>query len=37
MLGISTRTVEVHRNNIRRKLGLKQRSVNLKTHLQYMA
>lgn len=35
-LGISTRTVEVHRNNIRRKLGLRQRGVNLKTHLQYM-
>lgn len=33
MLGISYRTVEVHRCNIRRKLQLKRRNVNLRTYL----
>ena len=32
-LGISPRTIEVHRENIRKKLSLKKRSSNLRTHL----
>lgn len=33
ILGISLRTVEFHRENIRRKLGLKNHKVNLRSHL----
>jgi DNA-binding CsgD family transcriptional regulator len=33
MLEISSRTVEVHRNNIRRKFGIRKKNVNLRTHL----
>jgi DNA-binding CsgD family transcriptional regulator len=32
-LGISPRTVEVHRNNIRHKFGIQKRKLNLRSHL----
>lgn len=33
LLGISCRTVEVHRSNIRKKMGIKKRNVNLRIQL----
>lgn len=33
MLNISARTVDVHRDNIRKKLGLKNRKANLRSHI----
>lgn len=33
ILGVSLRTVEFHRENIRRKLGLRSRRINLRSHL----
>lgn len=37
LLGLSERGVKFHRNNIRAKLGLKDRRVNLKAYLGYLA
>lgn len=33
MLGLSVRTIETHRKNIRRKLGIRNKRTNLRTHL----
>ena len=35
LLGLSIRTVECHRSNIRRKIGVKNKKVSLRTQLQY--
>lgn len=34
LISVSSRTIEIHRNNIRKKMGLSRKKVNLTTHLQ---
>jgi len=36
LFNLSRRTIDVHRDNIRKKLGIKNKRANLRTHLSYM-